>query len=509
VKLMTARWPTVRARSRAPAIDGVARSLVLASLQTLGITAGLLTITAFAPNRLVAQDSIAADSVALDSLAGAADSVQIADEPEPVTDARAAQDEAIRNQLQAVFDRVPDLADVDVTVDAGVVHLEGTVLRSETRTRAGELAAQMDGVLFLDNRIQESTSLEQQLRPTWARLRALGYGAVAKLPLVLVAVVVVGLAGFLGSWVARWGGPKALRLGNPFLQSLLQRLLRFVVILGALLVALDLLNATALVGALVGTAGLAGIALGFAFKDIVENYLAGTILALRQPFEKNDHILVEGFEGKVVRLTARETIMMSLDGNHVRLPNALILRSPMTNFSRNPLRRFHFDAGVGSSDDLARVREIAAGAMRDVEGILRDPPPQALVIELGESSVTMRFLAWVDQRAVDMVRVRGEAIRTVKTRLEAEGLTLPSPEYLVRFSGGTPTLAADGPTPSGPEVAPTRPPSLPAEATIVPPVEPADVTIDLTLDKQIEEDRRASDEPDLLDNSTPSNFRTT
>jgi small conductance mechanosensitive channel len=461
---------------------GPAGALALA----LGLMTVALLATSFAPTALLGQEPAVAEQ---DSAALAEDSLDVPEEVEQVTDERAAQDEAIRNQLQAVFDRVPDLARVDVTVDAGVVHLEGTVLRSETRTRAGELASEMEGVLFLDNRIQESTSLEEQLQPTWTRLRELGFGALAKLPLLLVALLIVTLAGFVGSWLARWGGPKSLQLDNPFLQSLLQRFLRFVVILAALLLALDLLNATALVGALVGTAGLAGIALGFAFKDIVENYLAGTILALRQPFEKNDLIRVEGFEGKVVRLTARETILMNLDGDHVRIPNALILRSPMMNLTRNPFRRFHFDAGIGTSDDLALARDVARTALSGVEGVLADPRPQVLVTELGDSTVTLRFIAWVDQRTVDLARVKSEAIRSVKESLEAEGLTLPSPEYMIRVRPDEVTLPSAGEPEEAPRPAPTAP------------LEPADVSVDATLDKQIEEDRRATSEPDLLDAS--------
>lgn len=86
----------------------------------------------------------------------ATDSVVVQD-PEPVTLQRADQDEAIRNTLQAVFDRVPSLSRVDVTVDAGVVRLEGTVLSSETRSQAGAMAAEMDGVIFVNNQIREST----------------------------------------------------------------------------------------------------------------------------------------------------------------------------------------------------------------------------------------------------------------------------------------------------------------------------------------------------------------
>ena len=235
-----------------------------------------------------------ADTARADSLA-----------PERVTAERTAQDEVIRNKLQAVFDRVPGLDRVDVTVDAGVVRLEGTVINAGTRTRAVALAAAMDEVVFVDDRIRESTSLEEQLEPTWARLRELGYGTVAKLPLLVVALLIIALAAWLGSLLARWSGPSFLRTRNPFLQGLIRRLVQGIVVVVGIILALDLLDATALVGAVAGTAGLAGLVIGFAFKDIVENYLAGTILAMRQPFAKNDQILVDTFEGKVVRLTPR------------------------------------------------------------------------------------------------------------------------------------------------------------------------------------------------------------
>lgn len=408
-------------------------------------------------------------------------------DPEPVTVQRADQDETIRTTLQAVFDRVPSLSRVDVTVDAGVVRLTGTVLSGETRSQAGAMAAGLEGVLFVDNRIRESTSMEEQLEPTWARMRELGYGVVAKLPLLALAIVIIGFASVLGSLLSRWGGPSFLRARNPFLQSLIRRLLQAGVVLAGIFVALDLLDAGKLVAAVVGTAGLAGLAIGFAFKDIMENYLAGVILAVRRPFAKNDHLRVGEFEGKLVRLTPRETILMTLEGNHVRLPNALIFRSPMVNFTRNPLRRFQFDAGMGPYDDLARVREVAVAALTEMNGVLREPPPEALVMELGDSTVTMRFMAWTDQRQAEFPRVRSEAIRLVKSRLEAAGLTMPSPEYLIQMRGeGAATVSAS-----------PAPPAAPPEVTT------ADVAVDRTVDEQIESERRVSDEPDLLDPPAP------
>jgi small-conductance mechanosensitive channel len=400
--------------------------------------------------------------------------------PEPVSDQRAALDEQIRNALQAVFDRVPGLTGVDVTVDAGVVRLVGSVLNSDTRQRAVALASEMEGVVFVDNRITESTSLEEQLEPTWSRLRDAGYGVLAKLPLLAVALGIVGLALWLGALLARWGGPAFLTTRNPFLQGLIRRFVQSAVVIIGIILALDLLDATALVGALVGTAGLAGLAIGFAFKDIVENYLAGTILAVRQPFAKNDFIRVDQFEGKVVRLTPRETILMSIDGNHVRLPNALIFRSPMVNFTRNPLRRLAFTLGLGANDDIVQARRVAVQAMVAMEGILDDPGPQAIVTDLGDSTVAIEVSGWIDQSQVDWMRARGEAIRLVKTAIEDAGLTLPSPEYLLRMEEATPTVPAPTPEPRA-----------------------SDVAVDRSLDAQIEVDRVVSDEEDLLDTTVP------
>jgi small-conductance mechanosensitive channel len=247
------------------------------------------------------------------------------------------------------------------------------------------------------------------------------------------------------------------------------------VVLAGVLVALDLLDATALVGALAGTAGLAGLALGFAFKDIVENYLAGFLLALRQPFAKNDHIVVDAYDGLVVRLTPRETILMTLEGNHVRLPNATVFRSPLLNYSRNPRRRFEFDAGVGPVDDLALARTEGIEVLREMRGVMDDPSPEALLVELGESWVTVRFSGWVDQGSADFLRVRSEAIRLVKSSLEEAGISIPSPEYRVRLVRDEDQAKHPAPAVEG------------------------DVAPDLTVQRQIEEERLTSDEEDLLE----------
>jgi small conductance mechanosensitive channel len=408
-------------------------------------------------------------------------------EPEAISQERSDVDETLRQGLQAIFDRVEEFSDVDVTVEAGIVRLRGTVAEVGAAERAEELVRSQDGVLVVENDIELTRSLERQLQPTWDRLRNLGYDVLATLPLAVVALMILLLFSFMGNVAGRWGGPSFLRSRNPFLQTLIQRAIRAAFVLAGLLIGLDLLNATALVGAIAGTAGLAGLAVGFAFKDIVQNYLAGLLLAVRQPFGQNHHVVIEGHEGKVVRMTPRETILMTLEGNHIRLPNAMVFGSPLLDYTRNPYRRFSFDAGVGPVDDLEVARNAGMAVLREMKQVLDDPPPEALVVELGESWVTVRFFGWVDQRQAEFMRVRSEAVRLVKARLEDAGISLPSPEYIVRLKRGE-----GGPvSPSQSEA--TRPTA--AEATTT----EADVSVDRAVDQQVEDELRSSDEQNLLE----------
>jgi small-conductance mechanosensitive channel len=220
-----------------------------------------------------------------------------------------------------------------------------------------------------------------------------------------------------------------------------------IVIVGAL-VALELLQATALVGAVLGAAGVVGIAIGFAFRDIVENYLASLLLGLRRPFEPNDLVVIAGNEGKVIRLTTRETILMSLDGNHVRLPNAHVFKSVIVNFTRNPLRRLSFKVGIGVSESLVDAQHVGLETLRETAGVCPDPGPFTRVEELADSTVVVQYFAWVDQRAADWHKVRSEAVRRVKAALDAANIAMPVPTYRLetektRAPGGGKTELAD------------------------------------------------------------------
>ena len=425
--------------------------------------------------------------------------------PLPVSITRAELDRRSEADLLALFQRIPELEGIELRVEAGVAFLSGTALSGEDMDLAESLARANPGVLHVDNRIREETSLRSRLGPMGARVQEKLLVGIAYLPLLLLAALVVGAFFLLGGVVSRWEAPYRRMATNPFLRTLLSQLAGGGIGLVGLLLALELLDATALVGAVLGAAGVAGVAVGFAFRNIAENYLAGIILSIRQPFSPDDQILVEGQEGRVIRLTSRETILMTLDGNHVRIPNATVFNSIITNYTRNPLRRFLFDLSVGQSEDLARVQETGVRALRGIDGILTDPPPRSTVVEVGDSWILLRFFGWTDQSRTGFDKVRSEGIRLTKEALDRAGVTMPAPEYGLRVLSDAPAIGgAVPPDRFHPALVPDREPELgtamPGESeTEERPAPAPDLSPDRELEQQIARDREEAQERDLLD----------
>lgn len=316
------------------------------------------------------------------------------------------------------------------------------------------------------------------------------YALLSALPSLLLAVLVVWLGWKLGGLLSRRAAIDRLAARNPFLTELARTTTRWVSTAIALLIALEILDATAVVGAMLGTAGVIGIALGFAFKDTLENYLAGVLMSLRQPFAPCDLVVIDGQEGTVMALTSRATILMTPDGNHLRLPNALVFRSVMLNYTRNPSRRFEFDVGVGVQEDLVQAQFLGTEELRRIEGVMNDPPPRAFIQSLGDSNVQLRYRGWVDQRTHDFWMVRSEAIRHVKLALEAAGMDMPEPIYRVQLSqAAAPAHEEDAERAAQPRPG-RRPPAV-------------DLRVNNELQPQIEQERQARDETNLLAADAP------
>lgn len=407
------------------------------------------------------------------------------------------RDVEILRALKARFSLVDSLREIDIEVSAGIVMLKGAVDNDARRDLAVRLAESVPGVIAVEDRLEFEIALERRLQPAVSsgleKLKRLARG----LPLLGLAVLIVYAFSLLGSLATRWQRPFRRLEGNPFLRELLQRAVRAGFVLVGLLVALDLLGATRVVGAVLGAAGVMGLALGFAFRDLVENYIASILLSLRQPFAPNDLVVIDGNEGRVAALNSRATILITPEGNHLRLANALVFKSAILNYTRNPTRRFSFELGVGGNEDLREAKRIAAVALGETPGVLQQPAPSSQVQAIGDSSVTVLCLGWVDQHASSFLAVRSEALIRVKEALEAAGMDLPEPTYRVQLQGDD-TLRYRVPDES------LSPPAKPrVVAAAVREDTAAEESVENHLAEQVEIEQRAQGEQNLLRETAP------
>lgn len=255
-----------------------------------------------------------------------------------------------------------------------------------------------------------------------------------RIPQLLLALLVV----LFTLWCARFAGRRLhllrLRSRNPYMDGLVRTVVRTAILLVGLLIALDLLGLTAVVGAVLGSAGVVGLVLGFAFRDIAENYIAGILLSVRRPFEPGDTVNIDGREGKVISVTSRATVLMTFDGNHLQMPNSLVFKSVILNYTRNPKRRFDFTVAIDVSQSIRRSGTLAMAAIAGVEGVLEDPAPSWLVVENGSGGIVLRFHGWIDQRVSDLGRTRSEAIRQTKAAFARAGIESPRTiQYIARL----------------------------------------------------------------------------
>ena len=205
-------------------------------------------------------------------------------------------------------------------------------------------------------------------------------------------------------------------------------------VLVALVIAIPSFNPAQLIQLL----GISGVAIGFAFRDILQNFLAGILILLTEPFKIGDQIVVSSFEGTVEEIQTRATTIRTYDGRRVVIPNSNLFTESVIVNTAFENRRLQCDIGIGYGDDIGRAQQVILGALKGVHGVLQTPPPEALVVELAGSSVNIRARWWIDPpRRADVVASVNDALHAIKDALTAEGIDLPFPTQQVLFHDQT------------------------------------------------------------------------
>lgn len=345
-----------------------------------------------------------------------------------------ARDEEIRRRLQSVLDATDWFTEPHVRVEEGVVFLKGRAESDKLKSWAGDLARSTQDVVAVANRMDVTDPPIWDWGPTWTELKGLWRDFLLSLPLFFLGLFILGL-----SWGA---GLLAARKSRSVLRHRIQARLLRNVLAGGIGVAVFLIGTyivlrvsglTQLALTVVGGTGLVGLAVGIAFRDITENFLASIFLSMQRPFETGDLIEVSGVTGYVQQLNVRTTILMALDGNLVQIPNASVYKSNLRNFTTNSNRRDHFDIGIGYNDSINESQEIALQVLTDHPAVLSDPEPSVLVDSLGKATVNLRVYYWINGREHSWLKVRSSLIRLLKRAYQQQGITMPDEAREVVF----------------------------------------------------------------------------
>jgi small-conductance mechanosensitive channel len=196
---------------------------------------------------------------------------------------------------------------------------------------------------------------------------------------------------------------------------------------------------------LLGGLGLGSLAVGFAFKDILQNWLAGLLILLRLPFRRGDQIEVIGLKGTVLRIEPRATIMRTYDGKDIVIPNTTIYTNDVTIQTSQPTRRIEMDITVGYENDIDRIRDILTKALEKVDEIRKDPPPQILCWELGATSLGIKLRWWISSERSQEVISRARAVEAIKKAFAANDIdpTDPSLVYSVNMAPPAKSTSSD------------------------------------------------------------------
>lgn len=280
-------------------------------------------------------------------------------------------------------------------------------------------------------------------------LGGLAEGVVDRLPHLAVGLVVIVLFWLVGRLVRRIARTTGQRTRlDPQLATVFGTLAVATLTLLGVLVAAVVVFPTFKPGDLVKGLGITSVAVGFAFKDVLQNFFAGILILLRKPFLVGDQIRVKEWEGTVEEITTRSTRLKTYDGERVVIPNGDVYTSSVLVRTHFPTRRVKFTVGVGYPDSIDEARTTILRTVRDSEGVLADPGPWAYVEELAPSSVNFAVYFWTDSHQANVLKVRDRVATGIKQALDRAGIDMPFPHTVLLFHDQTGTRDGDREVPA-------------------------------------------------------------
>ena len=281
--------------------------------------------------------------------------------------------------------------------------------------------------------------MNAEISTAWDKVQSMINGFIVLLPNIVLGLIVFIFFLFIASRIKVL--VKRLTRNRRSARNLglvLGRLAQGLTILIGLFIALSIVIPTFRSGDLVQLLGISGVAIGFAFRDILQNFLAGILILLTEPFQIDDQIVFKGFEGTVENIETRATTIRTYDGRRIVIPNSELFTNSVTVNTAFEKRRLEYDVGIGYGDDIDLAKQLMLDAMLSVDQVLKDPAPDVLAMELAGSTVNIRVRWWVHPpRRADNLISQDKVITAIKKKLVANGIDLPFPTQQILFHDQT------------------------------------------------------------------------
>lgn len=345
-------------------------------------------------------------------------------------------DEAIRDRLLSILNTTERYQDLEVDVRDSVVFLSGSTLQESHREWAGRLARNTESVAAVVNDL----TVERQFQ--WSgtlgivtdSLRTMWHDALERSPLLLAGVVALLVTWLINriaaSILSRILSRSRLRTG---LRDLVLQLTTIAIWLAGIMVAAVVVFPGMTPAKVLTVLGLSSVAVGFAFKDIFENFFAGILILWKYPFDRGDFIACGDVEGKIEDITIRMSMIRQVDGQLVVVPNSFLFKNPVDVLTNKPFRRVTVICGVAYGANVADARKAIRDATESCSSVKQNPPIEIFAQEFGASSINFEVTWWTDPTPLDIRKSRDEVVEAVKRGLDEANIEIPFPQRTLWF----------------------------------------------------------------------------
>ncbi len=261
-------------------------------------------------------------------------------------------------------------------------------------------------------------------------------GGITLLPNIVVAFFIAIAFGIIAKVIGNIAGKLMRRtFESRQIASLLTSIIKSIILVAGIFIALDFVGLKGTVTSLLAGAGIVGLAIGFAFQDMTENFIAGVAMGIRKPFEIGDVIEAEGVFGNVKEINLRNTLVETFYGQLEVIPNKILFRNILTNYSYLGYRRIEIPVGISYADDIEEAARVITDAMNEKDYVIRKEETAVYAESFGDSSINLLLWFWIRYPGdPGFMSVRHDAVSTVKTVLEENDILIPFPIRTLDFN---------------------------------------------------------------------------